>query len=209
MSTTDEQEFGVTREERLEDGGVAKATFFEKRAKVGVLLLILSDAMMVVSAFGSFVYLHALNTSGAFKPSNEHAPALAGGLIIALLMVLGAVVFRIQIVPSARSGREPGIRSGLSLALLLAIAALVVQLWAAATGSSYPTPVHGYASTMILLEVIGVFHMFLTTVITALLFGRSKRRLLEGRSYPLETAGYWWYYVAGLSVVTWLLVTLI
>lgn len=209
MSTTDEQQLGTTHEERLGDGSALEATFFERRAKVGVLLLILSDAMMVVAAFASFVYLHALNTSGAFKPSDEHAPALAVGLIVALLMVLGAVVFRIQIVPSARSGRETGVRSGLSLALLLAIAALVVQLWAVATGFSYSTPVHGYASTMMLLGVIALFHMFLTTVITVLVFGRSKRGLLAGRSYVLETTGYWWYYVAGLSVVAWLLVTLI
>lgn len=124
-------------------------------------------------------------------------------------MVLGAIVFRSQIVPSARSGSDPGVRSGLVLALLLACAALVVEVWAVTTGFSFPAPVHGYASAIMLLGVIGLVHMFLTVVITLLLSGRAKRGFLGGHSYPLETVGYWWYYVAGLSVVGWLLVTFV
>ncbi|MHB8457673.1 MAG: hypothetical protein ACYDBS_08310, partial [Acidimicrobiales bacterium] len=62
-------------------------------------------------------------------------------------------------------------------------------------------------SVLVLLGVLGVVHLCLTAVITLLLLGRTKRGLLEGRIYPLETAGYWWLYVAGLTIVAWLLVT--
>ncbi|MHB8189638.1 MAG: hypothetical protein ACYDHP_04285 [Ferrimicrobium sp.] len=207
MSTTHTGDYSATHEKHPGDSATTEAIFFERRAKVGVLLLILSDAMMVIAAFASFLYLRALNTSDAFKPPGEHAPALAGGLIVALLIVLGAIVFHYQVVPSARSGGDSGVRSGLSLALLLATAALVVQAWAVATGFSFPTPVHAYASALMLLGVIGLVHMFLTAMITLLVFGRSKRGFLGGHSYALEAVGYWWYYVAGLTVVAWLLVT--
>ena len=199
----------VTHAEHFEDKATDTATFFKRRAKVGALLLILSDGMMVIAAVFSFLYLRALNTSGAFKPATEHAPPMAGGLIVALAVVVGAVVFRSQVVASARSGNDPGVRSGLVLALLLAFAALVVQVWAVATGSSFPAPVHGYASVVMLLGAIGLFHMFVTLVVTLLLAGRAIRGLLGGRTYPLEVAGYWWYYVAGVAVVTWLLLTFV
>lgn len=79
MSTTHAEEHSLTREEHFVDSSAAEATFFERRAKVGVLLSIVSDGMMVLAAFFSFVYLHVLNTSHAFKPAGEHAPAMAGG----------------------------------------------------------------------------------------------------------------------------------
>ncbi len=192
-----------------EDHVPDEAAFFAKRAKVGVLLLIMSDGLMVVAAYLGFLYLYALNTSHAFKPATEHAPGIAGGLIVTLAVVLGAVVFRTQIVPSARSGSDAGVRSGLLLALVLACVAFVVQVWAVATGFSFPAPVHGYASMVMLVGVIGAVHTFLTLVITVLLFGRAGRGLLAGRTYPLEVVGYWWYYVAGLFVLALLLTTFV
>lgn len=47
----------------------------------------------------------------------------------------------------------------------------------------------------------------MTVVITLLLTARVKRGLLGGHAYPLEVVGYWWYYVASLFVVAWLLTT--
>ena len=195
--------------EHHQDNAPDEAAFFEKRAKVGVLLLIMSDGLMVIAAYLGFLYLYELNTSHAFKPAGEHAPAIAGSLIVTLAMVLGAVVFRSQIVPSARSRSAEGVRSGLLLAVILACAAFVVQVWAVATGFSFPAPVHGYASMVMLVGSIGLVHTFLTMVITVLLFGRARRGLLAGVSYPLEVVGYWWYYVAGLFVLGLLLTTFI
>ncbi|MCL4421564.1 MAG: hypothetical protein M1115_00085 [Actinobacteria bacterium] len=209
MSATHGEGYSTTVVPHFKDSEADEVAFFEKRAKVGVLLLIMSDGLMVIAAYLGFLYLYALNTSHAFRPASEQAPAIAGGLIVTLAVVLGAVVFRSQIVPSARSGSDAGVRSGLVLALALACVAFAVQVWSVATGFSFPAPVHGYASMIMLLGAIGLFHTFLTLVISLFLFGRARRGLLTGLTYPLETAGYWWYYIAGLFVVSLLLTALL
>src|SRR5579875_2120538 len=103
---------------------------------------------------------------------------------------------------TARGGR---VRGGLALVRGLVTVALAVQCWLMAAGLSYAVPVHGYASMVILLAGLHLVHLALTAVATLLLFGRTARGLLIGRGYLVEAAGYWWYYVAVLGILVWVL----
>ncbi len=185
---------------------VSEEVFRARRARVGVLLLILADAIMMIAAFASYGYLKALNTEATFRPAGEHAPSPAGGLVVALLVAAGAVAYRAMVVPGAGT-REAGgrVRGGLALVLGLVTVALAVQCWLMAAGLSYAVPVHGYASMVILLAGLHLVHLALTAVATLLLFGRTARGLLIGRGYLVEAAGYWWYYVAVLGILVWVL----
>jgi hypothetical protein len=171
------------------------------RARAGVLMIILSDALSVVAILAAGGYLSALNVSGQFKAAGEHAPALLPGVLLAVFILLSGLAYywwQRRVLASAERSQ----RAFFILALIFMVAALLSQIWIGAT-LGFASPFHAYASLVLLLTWYSAFHLVLTTLIGLLLLGRIVRGRLIERDYIVEVVGYWWYYtvIAGLLML--------
>src|SRR5258708_33989059 len=61
------------------------------RARAGVLMLILSDALAVLAILAAGGYLRALNTEGQYKVAGDFAPAYLPGFLIAVALGLSGL----------------------------------------------------------------------------------------------------------------------
>lgn len=171
--------------------------FLVMRARAGVLLLILADALGAAGILAGSGYLGALNTLGQYKIAGDHAaPPLLAALLAVVLVVAGVGYLWWQ---RARKGgaNQLGI---FVLAWVGMIAATVIQIVNGST-LGYAPPYHAYESVIILITWYSAIHLLLTSCFTGLLvFGRALRGRLAGREYIVEVHGYWWYYtvIAGL-----------
>src|SRR5258708_5912608 len=63
------------------------------RARAGVLMLIVSDALAVLAILAGGGYLRALNTEGQYKVAGDFAPALLPGLLVMIALVLSGLSY--------------------------------------------------------------------------------------------------------------------
>ncbi len=172
-----------------------------RRARAGVLMLILSDALSVVAILAAGGYLNTLNVSGQFR-AGDHAPALLPGLLLAVVLVLSGLSYYWWERRASITGGA-GQRTFFILAWAFMIVALVGEIWVGAT-LGYSAPFHAYASLMLLLTWYSVVHLLLAAIIGLLLLGRILRGRLSGQGYITEVVGYWWYYTVVASLLMWL-----
>lgn len=175
--------------------------FLVARARAGVLLLILSDALSVVSILAAGGYLNALNTLNQYKIAGDHgANPLLMWLLAGVLAVSGIAYFGWQ---RARRKQGANLLAIFVLAEVCMIAATVIQIVIGST-LGYTAPYHAYESMIILITWYSAIHLLLTSCISGLLvFGRGLNGRLAGREYIVEVHGYWWYYtvIAGLIML--------
>ena len=173
--------------------------FLVARARAGVLLLILSDALAALGLIAGGGYLGALNTLGQYKIAGDHASSPLQALLLAVaLAVSGFSYFWWQL---ARKRQGANLLAIFALAWVCMIAATVIQI---VIGSSlgYTAPYHAYESLIILITWYSAIHLLLTSCITGLLvFGRGLRGRLVDREYIVEVHGYWWYYTVIVSLI--------
>jgi cytochrome c oxidase subunit I len=169
------------------------------RARYGTLLLVLSWTMFGLAIYSAYIYLHALNTTGQFRPSSESVPSTLGTVLITVAALLGAAVWT-----WGRAGKRPAddprVRAGVTLGWLITLAGLAGSLVMFAT-LNYPAPVSAYGSSMELFVFFHAWHLIIALVIGALVLGRLYRGRLAGREYTIECVGYWLWYTAALAVV--------
>src|SRR5258706_5895486 len=90
------------------------------RARAGVLMLIVSDALSVLAILAAGGYLSALNTEGQYKIAGDFAPPFVPGLLIAIALVLSGLLYFWW----ERRTRKPG-ETGQTLFFLLAWALML------------------------------------------------------------------------------------
>jgi hypothetical protein len=172
------------------------------RARAGVLMLILSDALSVLAILAGGGYLSALNTEGQFKVPGDHPPAFLPGLLLAILVVLSGFAFYVW-ERKARKNGETGPVAFLILALVFMIVTTIGQTWIGVV-LGHSAPFHAYESLIVLLTWFSAVHLFLAAVIGLLLVGRVMGDRLAGRGYIAEVTGYWWYYTVIATLLMWL-----
>src|SRR2546426_11274490 len=91
------------------------------RAKAGVVMLIISDALAVLAILAGGGYLRALNTEGQYKVAGDFAPALVPGLLIAIGLVLSGLSYYLW----ERRASKPG-QTGQTPFFLLALLLMLV-----------------------------------------------------------------------------------
>ncbi len=172
------------------------------RARAGVLMLILSDALSVLAIFAAGGYLSALNTENQFKITGDFAPAFLPGLIVTLAMVLSALLYFVWVRSLRSSGS--GLTFALVLAWLLMLGGGVADVWIGAS-LRYGVPISAYESVLLLVTWSTAIHLLLTAIIGLLLLGRSMRGRLriDGLTFVPEVTGYWWYYTVAAGVLMW------
>jgi hypothetical protein len=172
------------------------------RARAGVLMLIISDALAVLAILAGSGYLRALNTEGAYKVAGDFAPAFVPGLVIAIGLVLSGISFYWW---DRRASKEGGTGQTpfFLLALVLMLVAGVAETWIGAS-LKYGIPISAYESAQLLVVWFTAVHLLLATIIGILLYGRILRGRLAGYEYIVEVTGYWWYYTVIASILLWL-----
>jgi hypothetical protein len=172
------------------------------RARAGVLMLVLSDALAALAILAGGGYLRALNTEGQYKVAGDFAPAFVPGLLIAIILVLSGLSYYLWERRASKPG-ETGQTLFFLLALLLMIVAGVSETWIG-TALKYGVPIHAYESVQLLLTWFTAVHLLLAALVGVLLCGRILRGRLAGHEFIAEVTGYWWYYTVVASVLLWL-----
>ncbi len=182
--------------------------------RVGVILLILSDAMFVGSQFAAAGYLRVLNTNHAYKGPHEAASSFLWGLVLSLLAVLAALAF-FWGQREWKAGKHKALRTGNLIATVLILVALAGQI-ALLASSHYvgtaddPFAIDAFASSNMFINAYHCVHLFIAALVGVLMMGRISNHRIEGHEYILEAVGFWWQLnVAIISVVTWLLIAAI
>jgi len=173
------------------------------RARAGILMLILSDALSVLAIFAAGGYLSALNTENAFKIAGDFAPGLTPGIIIAVGMAVSGLLYYWW-ERTVRSSGGNGATILFVLAWLVMLAAGVAETWLGAS-LKYGTPISAYESMLLLITWSTAIHLLLTAVIGLLVFGRilNNRVRIDGLTFVAETTGYWWYYTVIAGLLLW------
>jgi hypothetical protein len=175
------------------------------RARAGVLLLIISDALAVVAIMVGAQYLLALNTEGQYRIAGDYAPPFVAGLLIMIGLLLSGLAYYLWERRASKPG-ETGQTPFILLALLLMLVAAVGEIWIGAT-LSYGVPIQAYESVHFLITWFTAVHLVLAFIIGILLGGRILRGRLAGHEFVVEVTGYWWYYTVVASILLWLFAT--
>lgn len=173
------------------------------RARAGILLLILSDALSVLAIFAAGGYLSALNTENAFKVAGDFAPALLPGILVAVGMALSGLLY-FWWERSVRSSGGNGTTILFVLAWLIMLAIGVSETWLGAS-LKYGIPISAYESVLLLITWSTAIHLLLTSVVGLLVFGRilNNRVRIDGLAFVAEVTGYWWYYTVIAGLLLW------
>jgi heme/copper-type cytochrome/quinol oxidase subunit 3 len=171
------------------------------RARAGVLMLIVSDALSVVAILAAGGYLSALNVAGQYK-GGDPAPAFLPGLLAVIVLVLSGLVYYLWERGVRRVGGA-GQRALFIISWALILIALAAQIWVS-VGLKYASPFHAYASMLLLLAWYSAFHLLLAAIIGLLVLGRILNGRLVDRGYIVEVVGYWWYYTVIAGLLMWL-----
>ena len=175
------------------------------RARAGVLLLIISDALFVVAILAGAQYLRALNTEGQYKIAGDFAPPLVAGLLVMIGLLLSGLAFYLWDRRASKAG-ETGQTLFFLLALVIMLAAAVGETWIGAT-LRYGVPIQAYESVHLVITWFTVVHLWLAVIIGILLGGRILRGRVAGHEFVAEVTGYWWYYTVVASILLWLFAT--
>ena len=172
------------------------------RAKAGVVMLIISDALAVLAILAGGGYLRALNTEGQYRIAGDFAPAFVLGLLIAIGLVLSGISFYLW-ERRARKDGNTGQAFFFLLALVLMLAAGVAETWIGGT-LRYGVPISAYESVQLLVTWFTAVHLLLAAFVGVLLGGRILRGRVTGHEFIAEVVGYWWYYTVVASILLWL-----
>jgi hypothetical protein len=175
------------------------------RARAGVLMLILSDALAVLATFAAGGYLSVLNTEGNFKVAGDFAPAFLPGLLVTIASVLSGILYLWWERSGRRSESGGGPAVVFVLSWLLLLAGGVVDVWLG-SNLKYGIPISAYESVQLLIIWSTGIHFLLTALIGLLLLGRVLRGRLriDGIPFVPEVVGYWWYYTIIAGVLMWI-----
>jgi len=172
------------------------------RARAGVLLLIISDALAVIAVIAGSQYLRALNTEGQYKVAGDYAPSFVAGLLVMIVLLLSGLAFYLWGRQASKAG-ETGQSLFLLLSLLIMLVAAVGETWIGAT-LSYGVPIQAYESVHLLITWFTAIHLWLAVIIGILLGGRILRGRVAGHEFVAEVTGWWWYYTVVASILLWL-----
>jgi uncharacterized membrane protein len=175
------------------------------RARLGVLLLIISDALAVIAIIAGAQYLQALNTEGQFEVAGDFAPPFVAGLLIMIGLLLSGVAFYLWDRRASKAG-QTGQALFFVLSLVIMLAASIGETWIGGT-LRYGIPIQAFESVHFLVTWFTAVHLWLAFIIGLLLGGRILRGRVSGHEFVVEVTGYWWYYTVIASILLWLYAT--
>jgi len=195
-------------------------------------LLAGATAFFFISFFFAYFYLRSLNNGGMWKPPGVDA-SIGWGTAVVACYVVSALLVRLGLTDHRALRRDQWRLKGL-VALLVGVVGLVLQV-VAWTQQSFGPADGGYASVyfgwtaFIFLFVLGTLFWLEMTLATSLRY----RKIETGAPAPGEASGdphrtahdirdplslvraelvgvsFFWTFLAGIAVVTWIILYLI
>jgi heme/copper-type cytochrome/quinol oxidase subunit 3 len=176
------------------------------RARAGVIMLMISDALSVLAILAAGGYLSALNVGGQFRVG-DNAPPFLPSVLLAVVLALSGLFYYLWARTVGKEGQKDQ-RIFFVLALVLMIISLAAQIWIGAP-LGYARPFHAYASIILFVVWFSVVHYLLAVIVGVLFYGRMQRGRLAGYEFHAEVVGYWWYYTVIAGLVLWVFTLLI
>jgi len=215
---------------------VESAQVESRIVSVGSYLLSAATTFFFIAFLFAFLYLRALNSNGLWggpKPGHHVPTTLTSGIAILACVLASVALGRLALVELRGRGRTLWWPLGVS-ALLLGLAAVAIQCWQY-TDLAFGTSEGGYASVylgwtgLFTIFVVGLMYWVETTVATSIRYRHSDvGGLPEGhgsgdadRTQPdiddplslvrpeLEAVSFYAAFLAGIGVVTWLILYLL
>jgi cytochrome c oxidase subunit 3 len=185
--------------------GAAHAIDDERKVRLGMLFYVLTDVILVMFLFAAYIWLRAYNTDGGWFPfKGMRLPDQTTTNILVLLIVLSAVSFYVA-YRGIRAGNQTVLRVGLAVAIILELVTLVWQIRFMGQ-QQFATGDGSYASTYIVLSGYHVYHMLLGAFLGIGLLNRALRgKYSAERHLGLVTVGYFWYWMALMPVLVWIM----
>jgi len=166
----------------------------------GVVLLIVADAVFVMSLVFTYFYLRGLNTDDGWIPAGSHTLSPASDWIIAAVVVLSALAY-LWGERGIQAGDRGRLMIGTLLALVLLLADLGLQIWRLAT-LPFGAGTGSYASTVTVMAGAHLVHLLITAVLGVAIWNRARRGLFSRDSNGhVRLVGYWWAWVAMAAIV--------
>jgi cytochrome c oxidase subunit III len=181
----------------------------DRKVRLGFLFYVLTDVTLVLFLFASYVWLRAYNTGGGWFPfKGMRLPDQGTTNILLAMIVISALSFYVAYL-GARGGNQALLRIGLLVALVLCVATLVGQIRFMGE-QQFATGDGSFASSYILLSGYHVYHLLIGTFLGLALTIRAFRGFYSReRHLGLVTVGYFWYWMALMPVLLWLMVLLL
>jgi heme/copper-type cytochrome/quinol oxidase subunit 3 len=196
-------------------------------------LLASASAFFFLAFLFAYFYLRSVNNGGLWRPKHVD-PSVTFGTLVTVAMVASAVVLRLA-AGDQRVERSPGARLKMGVGFALGVVAVALQAitWArddfGPADGGYASVFLGWTGCYVLFVVIALFWLE-TLLATAIRYrntpagerppaghasGDSYRAghdiadpLLVGRS-GIEACSFYWTFLAGLAVVTWVVLYLL
>jgi heme/copper-type cytochrome/quinol oxidase subunit 3 len=183
-------------------------------------LLAGATAFFFVAFLFGFFYLRSLNNAGMWKPSGVGG-SIGWGTAVVACYVVSALLVRLGLADHV-AGRQAAWRLKGLIALLAGLAGLIVQVFAW-THEGFGPADGGYASiyfgwtAFLFLFVIGAMFWLETTLATSYRYRNASPEssghdisdpvsLVRGELVALS---FYWMFLAGIAVVTWIVLYLV
>jgi cytochrome c oxidase subunit III len=177
----------------------------DRKVKLGMLFYVLADVAFAIFLLVTYIWERAYNTGGGwFNFKGMRLPDQTVSILLLVLIVLSAVAY-FAAYRGILVGNQTVLRAGLAVALLLVIATLVWQIRFIGQ-QQFSTQDGTFASSWIMLNAYHVYHLaigvFLGLALTIRAFAG---KYSADRHLGLVTVGYFWYWMALLPVLVWLM----
>lgn len=170
------------------------------RQLLGVILLIVGDAVLVLSLIFTYFYLRGLDTEGGWIPRGSATLWAGSGWVLAGVMVLSALAYRWGEL-GIGAGKRGQLMAGTAVALALVLAALGLLIGRLAT-MPFTTTTGSYASTVITMAGVYLVHLLLTAFVGVAIWTRGRQGLFSADAHwHVRLVGYWWYWVTVAAVL--------
>lgn len=177
----------------------------ERKVRLGMLFIVIADALFVVFMMVTYPWLRAYNTDqGWFPFAGMALPSSTVSLVLALVMVASAIFFFIGYL-GIRAGNQTVLKIGMLVSLLLVVVALIAQIKFMGA-QQFDTLDGTYADTWLLFSGYHIYHLLWALFLGVGITNRAFRgRYTQVRHVGVITIGYFWYWAALTPVLFYLL----
>ncbi|MBS1878965.1 MAG: cytochrome c oxidase subunit 3 [Actinobacteria bacterium] len=180
----------------------------ERIDRIGFWLVGGATVMFFFSFVFAYFYLRSLDSNGLWRPAGVDPPT-AYGILIAAALALSALAFLYAARVARQRGRGWGLPSG--VALLLGLFACVAQAVEYAhipfgpQSGGYASVFFGWTVFYVVIALISLYRVEVAFAAALRARGEEDGAVPEG----LTPAAVYWAFVAGLGVLSWIILYLV
>lgn len=176
-----------------------------RKISVGIIMYIVTDVLLGLMFFITYVWLRQYNTNNLWFPSGVKAPPASDLLWPAIALVVSAGAYVVAQL-AVRYDRALMFRVALPVAWLIVLGVLIWEI--IAMGHLPFTQSDGsFASSYLLMLGYHILHLAVAVIVGFGITVRAFRGYYNaGAHVGVDVAGVWWYWVVAYAVMFWLLV---